>query len=79
MVHDIEENFQLNWLQVDETGTDMKPSKDAFRAHLKSTSLPYTPFPSSRYLAMLRNSGLINVVTGRLHSERKQGAQGQRC
>lgn len=46
MVHDIEENFQLNWLKVDETGTDMKPSKEAFRSHLKctyNTSLLFSP------------------------------------
>ncbi|KAI1927443.1 hypothetical protein LOZ58_006442 [Ophidiomyces ophidiicola] len=36
MVHDIEEAFQLQWLKVDENGTDMRPSKDAFKAHLKS-------------------------------------------
>jgi len=35
MVHDIEEAFQLQWLKVDESGNDMKPSKEAFRAHLK--------------------------------------------
>ncbi|PGH03183.1 hypothetical protein GX51_04218 [Blastomyces parvus] len=36
MVHDIEEAFQLNWLQPDEDGNDPKPSKDAFKSHLKS-------------------------------------------
>ncbi|WEW54596.1 hypothetical protein PRK78_000016 [Emydomyces testavorans] len=36
MVHDIEEAFQLQWLNVDESGNDLKPSKEAFKAHLKS-------------------------------------------
>jgi len=36
MVHDIEEAFQLQWLNVDESGSEMKPSKEAFKAHLKS-------------------------------------------
>lgn len=36
MVHDIEDQFNLNWLKVEE---GMKPSKDAFKAHLKSTRL----------------------------------------
>ncbi|KAF3481056.1 uncharacterized protein GIQ15_03815 [Arthroderma uncinatum] len=36
MVHDIEENFQLNWLKPDEDGNDPKPSKDAFKAQIKS-------------------------------------------
>lgn len=34
MVHDIEEQFRLVWLKEDE---GMKPSKDAYKAHLKST------------------------------------------
>lgn len=34
MVHDIEESFQLQWLK-----DDMKPSKDAFKSHLKSKML----------------------------------------
>lgn len=33
MVHDIEDQFQLVWLKAEE---GMKPSKDAFKAHLKS-------------------------------------------
>lgn len=33
MVHDIEDQFRLVWLKSDE---GMKPSKDAFKAHLKS-------------------------------------------
>ncbi|EEQ89585.1 hypothetical protein RJZ56_000231 [Blastomyces dermatitidis] len=36
MVHDIEESFRLNWLKPDESGNDLKPSKDAFKSHLKS-------------------------------------------
>ncbi|EEH16048.1 hypothetical protein PABG_06135 [Paracoccidioides brasiliensis Pb03] len=36
MVHDIEESFQLNWLKPDESGKETKPSKDQFKAHLKS-------------------------------------------
>ncbi|KAJ5991730.1 hypothetical protein N7451_007454 [Penicillium sp. IBT 35674x] len=33
MVHDIEDQFRLHWLKTEE---GMKPSKDAFKAHLKS-------------------------------------------
>ncbi|EEP78094.1 conserved hypothetical protein [Uncinocarpus reesii 1704] len=36
MVHDIEEAFQLQWLNVDESGNETKPSKDNFKSHLKS-------------------------------------------
>jgi hypothetical protein len=36
MVHDIEDQFRLVWLKQEE---GMKPSKDAFKSHLKSTSL----------------------------------------
>lgn len=32
MVHDIEDQFRLHWLKTEE---GMKPSKDAFKAHLK--------------------------------------------
>ncbi|PYI04148.1 TCTP family protein [Aspergillus sclerotiicarbonarius CBS 121057] len=32
MVHDIEDQFRMNWLKVEE---GLKPSKDAFKAHLK--------------------------------------------
>jgi hypothetical protein len=39
MVHDIEEAFQLQWLDVDESGNSIKPSKDDFKAHLKSASI----------------------------------------
>ncbi|KAK2873674.1 hypothetical protein FQN49_002171 [Arthroderma sp. PD_2] len=35
MVHDIEENFQLQWLKPDEDGNDPRPSKDAFKAQVK--------------------------------------------
>lgn len=33
MVHDIEDQFRLVWLKTEE---GMKPSKDAFKSHLKS-------------------------------------------
>ncbi|PWY76659.1 TCTP family protein [Aspergillus eucalypticola CBS 122712] len=33
MVHDIEDQFRLNWLKTEE---GLKPSKDAFKGHLKS-------------------------------------------
>jgi hypothetical protein len=33
MVHDIEDQFRLVWLKTEE---GLKPSKDAFKAHLKS-------------------------------------------
>ncbi|KAL4915906.1 TCTP family protein [Aspergillus aurantiobrunneus] len=33
MVHDIEDQFRLHWLKAEE---GMKPSKDAFKAHLKT-------------------------------------------
>ncbi|KAL1959478.1 hypothetical protein VTO42DRAFT_1923 [Malbranchea cinnamomea] len=36
MVHDIEEAFQLQWLNVDESGNSLKPSKEAFKSHLKN-------------------------------------------
>ncbi|EER37927.1 TCTP family protein [Histoplasma capsulatum var. duboisii H88] len=36
MVHDIEVSFQLNWLKPDENGQETKPSKEQFKAHLKS-------------------------------------------
>lgn len=34
MVHDIEDQFRLVWLKTEE---GLKPSKDAFKAHLKSS------------------------------------------
>jgi hypothetical protein len=37
MVHDIEDQFRLNWLQ-----DEYKPSKSDFEVHLKSTLI--TPF-----------------------------------
>ncbi|PWY89929.1 TCTP family protein [Aspergillus heteromorphus CBS 117.55] len=33
MVHDIEDQFRLNWLKTEE---GLKPSKDAFKGHLKT-------------------------------------------
>lgn len=36
MVHDIEDQFRLVWLKSEE---GMKPSKDAFKSHLKSMSI----------------------------------------
>ena len=36
MVHDIEDQFRLVWLKTEE---GMKPSKDAFKAHLKGKTL----------------------------------------
>lgn len=45
MVHDIEDQFRLVWLKTEE---GMKPSKDAFKSHLKSMSpllsLPFLAF-----------------------------------
>lgn len=45
MVHDIEDQFRLVWLKTEE---GMKPSKDAFKSHLKGMSpilsLPYLAF-----------------------------------
>jgi hypothetical protein len=37
MVHDIEDQFRLVWLKQEE---GMKPSKDAFKSHLKSMYIP---------------------------------------
>lgn len=34
MVHDIEDQFRMNWLKTEE---GLKPSKDSFKSHLKST------------------------------------------
>lgn len=34
MVHDIEDQFRLVWLKTEE---GLKPSKDSFKAHLKSS------------------------------------------
>lgn len=36
MVHDIEDQFQMNWLKTEE---GMKPPKEAFKGHLKSACL----------------------------------------
>ncbi|KAI5310304.1 hypothetical protein KEM55_008762 [Ascosphaera atra] len=36
MIHDIEESFQLQWLKPDENGMETKPSKEDFKANLKS-------------------------------------------
>lgn len=50
MVHDIEEQFRLVWLKEEE---GMKPSKDAFKAHLKglfSFILSYRFFIFRHYL-----------------------------
>jgi hypothetical protein len=41
MVHDIEEQFRMVWLKTDE---GMKPSKDAFKGHLKSTFCLHFPY-----------------------------------
>lgn len=57
MVHDIEDQFRLVWLKVEE-GT--KPSKDGFKSHLKSSYLPnpqlYSPqlTPSSFLLGYVK-------------------------
>lgn len=37
MVHDIEDQFRLVWLKTEE---GLKPSKDAFKAHLKGKRIP---------------------------------------
>lgn len=41
MVYDIEDQFRLVWLKAEE---GMKPSKEAFKAHLKSASSSLPPF-----------------------------------
>ena len=53
MVHDIEEAFQLQWLKVDESGSDMKPSKEAFRAHLRGIQTLFQTPSSLEYLQLL--------------------------
>ena len=45
MVHDIEEQFRLVWLKQEE---GMKPSKDAFKSHLKSKFAPFPAHMSQR-------------------------------
>jgi Translationally controlled tumour protein len=48
MVHDIEEQFRLVWLKQED---GLKPSKDAFKSHLKCLCLhPLLPFPPWRDL-----------------------------
>lgn len=62
MIHDIEDQFRLVWLKTEE---GLKPSKDAFKAHLKSTCNP---------LPQRRARGTNPFLPARLRQEASQEA-----
>lgn len=65
MVHDIEDQFRLVWLKTEE---GLKPSKDAFKSHLKCMSLIALPDAQCKF---------ANVDRYSLRQEGPQGPRGK--
>lgn len=62
MVHDIEDQFRLVWLKQEE---GMKPSKEAFKAHLKSTFFLFS-FAYCNWLIMSLYTAYVKGVNNKL-------------
>lgn len=63
LVYDIEDQFRLVWLK-EEAG--MKPSKDAFKAHLKGKTMPPHPFHAFCFSLLTVPSAYVKKVNNKL-------------